>query len=222
RSVEARLDPRLIPLAVEEVDVDVGAVIEQEPDHADDARRPLRVAAQEAGEAGVEDGLAVERAASAASERGIAIQAARHLAIGARDARRVEIEALQGRIGGEERRSLAHVALAGGAHEQRRALASLELPHLHELLPARPARHAVLAGDHELGVVEGGVGDGAVTEAWVMRAEALRGAGLAAADGVQERAGLLAVELERRAGGIGRLGMDMASFAPARRPLAGR
>src|SRR5262249_16670492 len=195
--------------------VDVGVVVEEESHHAHDARRPPRVGPQEAGEAGIEDRLAVERAAPSAGEGRITREAARHFAVGTRDARRGEIEALQGRIGGGE--GWAKGAGAGGGHEQRRGLGSLELPYFHELLPARPARHAILAGNHELGVMERGMGDGAAPEARMMRTKALYGIGVAAANGLEERTGLLAVELERwtrrrRAAGAAR---DLPRARPA-------
>ena len=72
------------------------------------------------------------------------------------DTCRVEIEALQGGLSVEQRRRLAHVAAAGCAHQQGGALGDVELSGLGELLPAWPARKAVLARDDELGIVQGG------------------------------------------------------------------
>jgi len=45
--------------------------------------------------------------------------------------------------------------------------------------------------------MERGMGDGAAPEARMMRTKALYGIGVAAANGLEERTGLLAVELER-------------------------
>jgi hypothetical protein len=75
---------------------------------------------------------------------------------------------------------------------------------LDELLPARPARVAVFAGDDELGIVKRGgtKSTGApgardmVVEARVVLAEPRDGGRIARADIVQQRFGLLAVELE--------------------------
>jgi hypothetical protein len=144
-----------LPFHHREGRVDVRAAIEEEPHRAHDACGAPCVAAEKARETRVEDRLAIEGAASRSREGGMALEQPGHALGRPAHARGVEVEALQRGLGIEEDAGLAHVPRAGRPHEGGGALAGVELPRLHELLPARPAGKAVLPCDDELGVVEG-------------------------------------------------------------------
>ena len=138
RAKEARLDGR--PLTgLEVVRVGIGPVIEQDPHDANDALGAPPVAAQEAREAGVEDRRAAERPASPRGERRVARQELLDAVVHARDARRVQVERRELRLGAEEHRRLSHLSRARGPDELGGASRRIAPAGLHELLPARPA-----------------------------------------------------------------------------------
>ena len=105
----------------------------------------------------------------------------------------------------EQRGRSAHVAAADRTDERGGALADRELPGFHEVLPARPAPEAILASDDELGVVKRDVHDprGRAPETRMIRAQPRDRVGLGPPRGGQQRAGPLAVEVQRGAGGNG-------------------
>ncbi len=221
RPVEAGLYPRLGALDHREVRVDVRAPVEEEAYRADNARGARGVTAEKAREARVENGLAIEGAASRSREVGMALEQPGHVLGRPAHARGVEVEALQRGLGGEEDGGLAHVPRAGCPHEGGGPLAGVEQPRVNELLPARPAGKAVLPRDDELGVVEGDSAAGS-REARMKRAKALHRGAIALAKSVEKGARLLLVEFQGRSGRDGPAGHGRPPSWVARGPQRGR
>jgi hypothetical protein len=168
-----------------------------------------------AGEADVQERLAILRAAFFFGERGVAGDSLRDVLVLAEDQRNVEAGVSDLWMLGEQGFSAAVVG-GGGFNESSDLALKIELGLLDEGLKFRPAGETLFAGDGELGVVERWK-----FVAWICVArDAAEGGVFARLCGFEERLGLFLVELEIQADGIG-VGRHATSFRFAQCPQDG-